>query len=212
MRLILLGPPGAGKGTQAVRLAARFGVPHVATGDLLRFAVAWETEIGLRAKEFMDAGELVPDAIVLELLRTRLSVDDALAGFVLDGFPRNPAQAEMLGVILTEIGHSLDAVVSLEVPDEIIVGRLSSRASCSTCGATYTLVNGLPEVCANDGTTLFQRDDDTPVVIQKRLDVFHAQTAPLIAFYAQNGCLLRIDGVGEVGDVEERIAKKLANR
>src|SRR5438128_968034 len=203
MRLILLGPPGAGKGTQAVRLAERYGVPHVATGDLLRFAVKWQTEIGLRAQSYMEAGELVPDEIVLELLRTRLSEPDAQKGFVMDGFPRNPAQADALDQILTEVGSHLDAVVSLEVDDEIIVERLSARWSCPTCGRTYKESGE----CPVDHTQLFQRNDDKPEVIRHRLGVFHAQTQPLIAYYEARGLLGHIDGVGSLDEVEERIAK-----
>ena len=212
MRLILLGPPGAGKGTQAVRLAERFGVPHVATGDLLRFAVKWETEIGMRAQSYMEAGELVPDEIVLELLKIRLSQPDAAEGFLMDGFPRNVAQADALEENLAEIDHELDAVVSLEVSDEVIVGRLSSRWSCPTCGRTYTFPQGSPTDCPRDGMTLFQRMDDKPDVIRKRLQVFHAQTAPLIQYYESRGLLTRVDGLGEVAEVEARIAKSLENR
>ena len=209
MRFILLGPPGAGKGTQAVRLAERFKVPHVATGDLLRFAVEWETDIGKRAKSYMDDGELVPDEIVLELLRTRLSRDDARQGFVLDGFPRNPAQADALEANLKEIEHELDAVVSLEVADELIVQRLSSRWSCHTCGRTYNRPVDAGGTCPVDGTKLFQRSDDRPEVIRKRLQVFHAQTAPLINYYVKRGLLVHVDGVGTLDEVEERIAKAL---
>jgi adenylate kinase len=209
MRLILLGPPGAGKGTQAVRIAERFSVPHVATGDLLRFAVEWGTDIGLRAKSYMEAGELVPDEIVLELLRTRLSRDDARAGFVMDGFPRNPAQADALEANLKEIDHTLDAVISLEVPDELIIQRLSSRWSCPTCGRAYNRPADAGGVCDRDGMRLFQRADDRPEVIRKRLEVFHAQTAPLIEYYETRGSLIHIDGVGTLDDVEERIAKAM---
>ena len=209
MRLILLGPPGAGKGTQAIRLAERFDVPHVATGDLLRFAVDWETEIGMRAKSYMDDGELVPDEIVLELLRTRLSRNDAEQGFVLDGFPRNTAQADALDQILTEIGHNLDAVVSLEVQDEVIVERISSRWSCGTCGRTFNRPAGEGGTCPNDGMRLFQRRDDRPEVVRKRLQVFHGQTAPLISYYEKRGLLVHVDGVGTLEEVEERIVKAL---
>jgi adenylate kinase len=212
MRIILLGPPGAGKGTQADRIAERFGVPHVATGDILRFAVQWETEIGLRAKEYMEAGELVPDDIVLELLRRRLSEDDAQKGFILDGFPRNPAQADALEANLKDIGHSLDSVVSLEVADEVIIGRLSSRWSCPTCGRAYNRKPDEGGVCPRDGMKLFQRKDDRPDVIQKRLDVFHAQTQPLIEYYEMRGLLVHVDGVGELDEVEQRIANALESR
>ncbi|MGZ4103879.1 MAG: adenylate kinase [Actinomycetota bacterium] len=209
MRVILLGPPGAGKGTQAVRIAERFGIPHVATGDLLRFAVDWETEIGLRAKEFMYAGELVPDEIVLELLRTRLSRPDAAEGFVLDGFPRNTAQADALDGILDEIGRSLDAVISLEVADEVIVERLSSRWSCPTCGRAFNRPADAGGTCTVDGMRLFQRRDDKPEVVRKRLEIFHAQTKPLIDYYEKRGLLVHVDGVGELDEVSERIAKAM---
>jgi len=209
MRFILLGPPGAGKGTQAVRLAERYKVPHVATGDLLRFAVEWETDIGKRAKSYMEAGELVPDEVVLELLRTRLSRDDAREGFVLDGFPRNPAQADALEANLKEIGQKLDAVVSLEVPDELIVQRLSSRWSCPTCGRAYNRPAGAGGTCPVEGMKLFQRSDDRPDVIRKRLEVFHVQTAPLIDYYENRGLLVHVDGVGTLDEVEERIVKAL---
>lgn len=209
MRVILLGPPGAGKGTQAVRIAERFDVPHVATGDLLRFAVEWETDIGLRAKEFMYAGELVPDEIVLELLQIRLSREDAAAGFILDGFPRNTAQADALDGILEKLGRELDVVVSLEVADEVIVQRLSSRWSCPTCGRAFNRPADAGGVCDRDGMKLFQRRDDRPEVVRKRLEVFHAQTKPLIDYYEARGKLVHVDGVGELDEVSERIAKAM---
>jgi adenylate kinase len=212
MRVILLGPPGAGKGTQAVRVAERYSVPHVATGDILRFAVKWETEIGLRAKEYMEAGELVPDEIVLELLRLRLSEDDAQKGFILDGFPRNPAQADALESILKDIGQTLDHVVSLEVADDVIVQRISSRWSCPTCGRAYNRPPDEGGVCDRDGMTLFQRKDDRPEVVQKRLNVFHAQTKPLIEYYEMRGLLVHVDGVGELDEVEQRIANAVEQR
>ena len=206
MRLILLGPPGAGKGTQAVRIAERIGVPHIATGDLLRFAVAWETDIGKRAKSYMEEGELVPDDVVLELLRARLLEDDAKQGFVMDGFPRTPAQADALEVNLHDIGHKVDEVVSLEVPDELIVQRLGSRWSCPTCGRAYNRPADAGGVCDREGMKLFQRPDDQPDVIRKRLLVFHAQTAPLIEYYEERGLLVHVSGVGTLEQVEERIA------
>jgi adenylate kinase len=157
----------------------------------------------------MDAGDLVPDEIVLELLRTRLSRNDAQEGFVLDGFPRNTAQADALDQILTEIGHTLGAVVSLEVPDEVIIERISSRWSCASCGRTYNRPAGQGGTCPIDGMRLFQRRDDRPEVVQKRLDIFHAQTKPLIDYYDKRGLLVHVDGVGTLEEVEERIAKAL---
>lgn len=212
MRLILLGPPGAGKGTQAVRITARLHVPHVATGDLLRAAVKNQTNIGQRAKAYMDRGELVPDDVVLDLLRERLSQPDATAGFLLDGFPRTIAQADALDVILREAGAPLDAVISLEVPDGEIVRRLVARWSCPSCSRVYNAQSSPPRragVCDADGTGLVQRDDDTAAVITKRLEVFHRQTAPLIASYEAWGLLRHVDGSGDAGEVEERISKEL---
>lgn len=211
MRVILLGPPGAGKGTQAVRIAHRASVPHVGTGDLLRAAVAHGTDLGLRARAYMERGELVPDDLVLEMLRRRLEEPDARAGFVLDGFPRNPAQAEALDAILEETGLRVDHVVALEVPDDEIVARLSSRASCPGCGRTFALPGPIlgSATCDYDGTPLVQRDDDLPEVVRRRLEVFRHQTEPVIAHYQRHGLLTRVPGVGEVPDVSDRIAKEL---
>lgn len=204
MRIVLLGPPGAGKGTQAVRLAEHYAVPHVASGDILRFVVAWQTDIGLRAKSYMDAGKLVPDELVLELLRIRLALEDARQGFVLDGFPRTLPQAEALDQILDEIGQHMDAVIYMDVPDELIVLRLSARASCPTCGRTYNLLASPPRVegkCDRDGTPLFQREDDRPEVILDRLEVFRVQTMPLIKFYDDKGILGTVPGIGDQDEV-----------
>jgi len=204
VRIVLLGPPGAGKGTQAVRLAEHYAVPHVASGDILRFVVAWQTDIGLRAKSYMDAGKLVPDELVLELLRIRLALEDARQGFVLDGFPRTLPQAEALDQILDEIGQHMDAVIYMDVPDELIVLRLSARASCPTCGRTYNLLASPPRVegkCDRDGTPLFQREDDRPEVILDRLEVFRVQTMPLIKFYDDKGILGTVPGIGDQDEV-----------
>lgn len=212
MRIVLLGPPGAGKGTQAVRLADHYSVPHVSTGDILRFAVAWQTEIGTRAKSFMDDGELVPDEIVLELLKIRLAQEDAREGFVMDGFPRTLAQAASLDVILKEIDHAIDGVLYISVPDELIVLRLSARASCQTCGRTYNLLASPPRedmVCDRDGSKLVQRDDDRPEVIQHRLNVFKRQTYPLIQYYQERSMLRTIEGAGSEDEVLERMVSEL---
>lgn len=213
MRVVVLGPPGAGKGTQAVRLAERLGVPHAATGDLLRAAVAARTPLGLRAKPFMDAGGFVPDALVLEILRDRLAQPDAVRGWVLDGFPRNRAQAEVLDAILAEAGGSLESVVALEVPDAEIVRRLSGRRWCPACGRTYQLDSTPPRtegVCDADATDLVQRDDDKAEVIAKRLAVYREQTEPLIAYYEERRLLAHIDGVGGLPEVEARIDRALS--
>ena len=212
MRIVLLGPPGAGKGTQAVQLAAHFGVPHVSSGDILRFVVAWETEIGQKAKEYMEAGELVPDEMVLELLKIRLEQPDAREGFVLDGFPRTLPQAEEFDKVLAEIGQAIDVVVYFNVPDELIVLRLSARASCPTCGRTYNMLASPPRndwECDRDGTKLFQRDDDRPEVIQNRLAVFRRQTFPLIKYYEDRGLLRRVQGAGAEDEVLEKIVAEI---
>jgi adenylate kinase len=212
VRIVLLGPPGAGKGTQAVRLAQHYGVPHVSTGDILRFVVKWGTELGLKAKEYMEAGELVPDEMVLELLKIRLEADDAGDGFVMDGFPRTLHQAEDLDKLLAEIGQRIDVVVNFDVPDELIVLRLSARASCPTCGRTYNMLASPPRddmKCDRDGTSLFQRDDDRPEVIQNRLAVFRRQTFPLIKYYDERGLLRRVMGAGAEDEVTEKIIAEI---
>jgi adenylate kinase len=214
VRIVLLGPPGAGKGTQAVRLAQHYGVPHVSTGDILRFVVAWQTEIGMKAKEYMEAGELVPDEMVLELLKIRLEADDAQNGFVMDGFPRTLHQAEDLDKLLAEIGQRIDVVVNFDVPDELIVLRLSARASCPTCGRTYNMLASPPRedmTCDRDGQALFQRDDDRPEVIQNRLAVFRRQTFPLIKYYEERGLLRRVMGAGAEDEVTEKIIAEIGS-
>ena len=215
MRIILLGPPGAGKGTQAPLLAARYAVPHVASGDILRYVVAWQFPIGLEAKQYMDEGELVPDELVLELLKLRLAQADARKGFVLDGFPRTLRQSEALEESLNEIGQRIDVAVYLEVPDELIILRLSARASCPTCGRTYNLLGTPPkddEKCDRDGTPLFQRDDDRPEVIANRLKVFHRQTRPVVKYYEDRDLLVTVDGAGSEDEVLERMAKEIDNK
>jgi len=212
MRIIMIGPQGAGKGTQGEKLAERYVVPHVATGDLLRAAVREGSPLGQEAHSYMDAGELVPDDLVQAMLRERLARPDAADGFILDGYPRNPAQAASLLQMLEEIGAGVDAVVSLEVPDDILVTRLSARRTCPTCGRPFTISDGHPAVCADDGTPLVQRDDDKPEAIRRRLSIFHDQTAPLISFYQDQGLVVHVDGVGDIDEVSTRIAKALADR
>lgn len=215
MRIVLLGPPGAGKGTQAIRLAKHYDVPHVSSGDILRYVVAWKFPIGLEAKAYMDSGELVPDELVLELLRMRLEQPDAREGFVLDGFPRTLPQAAALDEILAEIDHHLDVAVYFDVPDELIILRLSARASCPTCGKTYNLLASPPEkdmVCNRDGTALFQREDDRPEVISNRLAVFHRQTRPLVKYYDDRGLLVTVDGAGSKDEVLERIVEEIERK
>ncbi|HEX9774039.1 MAG TPA: adenylate kinase [Actinomycetota bacterium] len=215
MRIILVGPPGAGKGTQAGRIAERFDVPHIATGDLFRKNVSANTDVGRRAKAAMDRGELVPDDVVLEMLRARLDEPDAKAGFLLDGFPRTVAQADALATMLHNGDSPLDAVVAVRVPDEVIVSRIAQRRSCPVCGRIYnesTHPAAIPGVCDADGERLVQRSDDMPEVVRTRLKVYHDQTEPLIAYYRERDLLRTVDGVGPVEEVEARIAKELAER
>jgi len=208
MKLILLGPPGAGKGTQAKMLADRFGIPQISTGDILRAAVKEGTPMGVRAKAFMDAGGLVPDEVVVGIVRERLQKSDCAGGFILDGFPRTVAQADALKDNLRQLGKDLDAVVSLEVDIEALVERLTGRRTCRDCGRGYHVKFDpprSPEVCDACGGVLFQRDDDREETIRKRLDVYRAQTAPLADYYRAGGLLIGIDGMREIEHVQQQI-------
>jgi len=207
MRIVLLGAPGSGKGTQAQRLMGKYGVPQVSSGDLLRDAVARGTELGKQAKSVMDAGQLVSDDIVLGLIRERLSRPDAANGFILDGFPRNIDQANSLNTLLEEIGQPLDAVLLLDVRNQTLMQRLAGRRICQTCGTVYN-IHSLPPgttTCGKDGTELYQRPDDREEVIGKRLAVYDQQTKPLIAHYSKLGLLRKVAGEGELEEVSERM-------
>ena len=212
MRLVLFGPPGAGKGTQAKRIQETFGIPQISTGDILREARKRGTELGRQAAGYMDRGELVPDDVILGLVRERLSRPDCGDGFVLDGFPRTLAQAEGLDGILREMDKSLDRVVSLVVPDDVIVRRLSARRVCERCGREYNLETRPPkrdEICDLCGGRLVQRSDDRPETIRERLRVYREKTEPLRAFYLKRGIWVEVDGVGNVDEVFGRIRKAL---
>ena len=191
MNIVLLGGPGAGKGTQAQKLVAEFGFAHISTGDLLRAAIKEGSKLGMKAKGFMDAGQLVPDDLVIDLVKERLEADDAQAGFILDGFPRNTAQAVALDSELSEMGRSLDAALLVSVEPAVIVERLSSRRTCRDCG--YTAPAGV-DTCPRCGGEMYQRDDDKPETIQHRLDVYQTQTAPLIEYYRGHSILKEVDG------------------
>ena len=191
MNLVLLGAPGAGKGTQAQRLVAEFGVAHISTGDLLRAAVKGGTELGVQAKKYMDAGELVPDQLVIDLVKERLAADDAQKGFILDGFPRNTAQAVTLDSELAAMGRSLDCALLVDVPGDVIIGRLSSRRPCRDCGYTGTASDA---VCPTCGGEMYQRDDDKPETIKNRLDVYEKNTSPLVEYYRGQNILKVVDG------------------
>ena len=207
MRLVLVGPPGAGKGTQAQFIAAQFAIPKISTGDIFRANVSEGTELGITAKKYMDAGDLVPDEVTSAMVRERLKEDDAVDGFLLDGYPRTVPQAETLDEMLAELGTRLDVVLELVVDDEEVIRRLSGRRTCRTCGHIWHVDFDPPTregVCDHCGGELFQRDDDRPDTVRHRLEVYAVQTAPLIAFYAEKGVLVGIDATGPVDDVTER--------
>jgi adenylate kinase len=197
MRLVLVGPPGAGKGTQAQFLAAHFSIPHISTGDIFRANLKAGTELGNQAKGFMDRGELVPDSVTNEMVKDRLTHDDAVNGFLLDGFPRNVAQAEVLRAILADKKTPLHAVLEFSLANEEIVARLSSRRTCRDCGAPSV---GLDK-CPTCGGDVYQREDDKAEVIARRLEVYAEQTAPIISFYRNEGLLISVSAVGNVEDI-----------
>lgn len=207
MNIVLLGAPGAGKGTQAQKLVEDFGFAHISTGDLLRAAVKAGTKLGVKAKSYMDEGKLVPDRLVVDLVTERLADDDTLKGFILDGFPRNTAQAVTLDSALSEMGRNLDAALLVDVKAGVIVKRLSSRRTCRDCG--YTAPAGVDK-CPACGGEMYQRDDDKPETIQKRLDVYETQTSPLVEYYRGKGLLKVVDGDRPVDDVYNDVKELLA--
>lgn len=212
MNLVLLGPPGAGKGTQASMLVKRFGIPQISTGDMLRAAVGNKTPMGVKAKEFMDAGGLVPDEVVIGIVRDRLQEKDCCEGFILDGFPRTVPQADALKANLAELGKQLDSVVSLEVDIDALVERLTGRRSCSDCGKGFHLKfdppgdDGRCDVCSSG---LIQRADDQEETIRNRMEVYHQQTAPLEDYYRQEGMLLSVDGMADIDAVQTQMVAAL---
>jgi adenylate kinase len=213
--MILMGPPGAGKGTQASLLQERYDVPHVSSGDLLRSAVKRKTAMGVQAKRFMDRGELVPDDILLGAIEERLNRNDCAKGFILDGFPRTVAQADALAAMLVRGGTAIDHVTSLRVPREEVVKRLSGRRTCRDCGAMYHIIFDPPNnagICNKCNGDLYQRDDDQEDTILARLDVYDCQTAPLLALYARQGLLREVDGVGSQDQVLGRVLSAVQDR
>jgi len=207
MRLVLVGPPGAGKGTQAVFLAEHYSIPHISTGDIFRANLKAGTPLGQEAKSFMDRGELVPDSVTNAMVKDRLTHNDVANGFLLDGFPRNVVQAEVLRAILAEQKSPLDAVLELNIADSEIIERLSSRLTCRGCGAPAP---ASAQACAACGGELYQREDDKAEVIARRLEVYNEQTAPIIAFYRGEGLLITISATGAVSEITERATTALS--
>lgn len=212
MKIIMLGAPGAGKGTQAKKIAAKYAIPHISTGDIFRANIKNNTELGQKAKTYMDKGELVPDELVVDLIMDRFKEADCANGYVLDGFPRTIPQAEALDKALSANGESVDYAINVEVPDENIINRMSGRRACVGCGATYhiqfnpTKVEGICDAC---GEKLILRDDDKPETVKNRLSVYHEQTQPLIEYYSGKGVLEEVDGTQPMDDVFAAIVKIL---
>lgn len=208
LNLILLGPPGAGKGSQAKSLAARYTIPHISTGDILRAAVRDKTELGVKAKSYMDKGALVPDALVVEMVADRLKMDDCKAGFILDGFPRNIPQAEAVEMMLSALGKKTDKVINIQVSHREIIKRLSGRWVCRNCGEGYHIIfnpSMEEKKCDKCKGEIYQRDDDKEDTILARLKVYDEQTSPLIDFYKKKGSLVTVDGIGGFQEITEKI-------
>ena len=208
MKIIMLGAPGAGKGTQAKKIAAKYNIPHISTGDIFRANIKNGTELGKKAKTYMDQGLLVPDDLVVDLFVDRVGQDDCESGYVLDGFPRTIPQAEALTKALADMGQKVDYAIDVDVPDENIVRRMSGRRACVGCGATYHVVYAPTKkegICDTCGGELILRDDDKPETVQKRLNVYHEQTQPLIDYYTEAGILKTVDGTVDIDDVFQSI-------
>ena len=212
MKIVMLGAPGAGKGTQAKMIAAKYQIPHISTGDNFRANIKNGTELGKKAKSYMDQGLLVPDELTVDLVIDRLAQDDCKNGYILDGFPRTIPQAEALDAALAKLGEKMDYAIDVDVPDENIVSRMSGRRACTGCGATYHIVynpSKKGECCEVCGEKLILRDDDKPETVQKRLNVYHEQTQPLIDYYTKQSILRTVDGTQDMNDVFAEIVKIL---
>lgn len=214
MKIVMLGAPGAGKGTQAKRIAAKFSIPHISTGDIFRANIKNNTPLGAKAKFYMDKGELVPDELVIELIMDRFAQDDCVNGYVLDGFPRTIPQAEELDKALKSVNDNLNYAIDVEVPDDNIINRMSGRRACVNCGATYHIVHNPPKVenvCDTCNGELILRDDDKPETVKNRLDVYHSQTEPLLKYYTEKGILYTVDGTQDMDTVFDSICKIVGN-
>ena len=212
MKIVMLGAPGAGKGTQAKMIAAKYQIPHISTGDIFRANIKNGTELGKKAKSYMDQGLLVPDELTVDLVIDRLAQDDCRNGYILDGFPRTIPQAEALDAALAKLGEKMDYAIDVDVPDENIVSRMSGRRACTGCGATYHIVynpSKKGDCCEVCGEKLILRDDDKPETVQKRLNVYHEQTQPLIDYYTKQSILRTVDGTQDMNDVFAEIVKIL---
>ncbi|WP_213407281.1 adenylate kinase [Staphylococcus pettenkoferi] len=212
MNIILMGLPGAGKGTQASEIVKKYPIPHISTGDMFRKAIREETELGKKAKSFMDRGELVPDEVTVGIVKERLSEDDAKKGFLLDGFPRTIDQAEALNDIMSDLNREIEGVINIEVPEEELMNRLTGRRICEKCGTTYHLVFNPPKVegvCDLDGGKLYQREDDNPETVSNRLKVNIKQSKPILEYYDQKGVLKNIDGAKDIDDVTSDVIQIL---
>ena len=208
MKIIMLGAPGAGKGTQAKQIADKYSIPHISTGDIFRANIKNGTELGMEAKKYMDQGQLVPDELTVKILLDRVAQDDCKNGYVLDGFPRTIPQAEALDAALGKINEKMDYAIDVDVPDENIVNRMSGRRACLNCGATYHLISIPPKVegiCDRCGSEIVLREDDKPETVQKRLKVYHEQTQPLIDYYKNQGILKSVDGTQPMDEVFKAI-------
>ena len=214
MNIILMGLPGAGKGTQASKRIKKYSIPHISTGDMFRMAIKNDTELGKKAKSYMDAGELVPDEVTVGIVKERLSQSDAKEGFLLDGFPRTVEQAEALNKIMDELDSQIDRTINVEVPEEELMNRLTGRRICEVCGTAYHLVFNPPKqegICDLDGGKLYQREDDNPETVANRLEVNVRQTAPLLEFYEKQDALVNIDGARDIDEVFDDVDEILQN-
>lgn len=213
MKIVMLGAPGAGKGTQAIKIADKYDIPHISTGDIFRANIKGGTELGQKAKSYIDKGELVPDEVTIRMLLDRIAQDDCKNGYVLDGFPRTIPQAESLTEALKSQGDKIDFALNIDVPDEAIIERMSGRRACPKCGATYHIVYAAPKtenICDKCGTELIIRSDDKPETVKDRLNVYHQQTEPLIAYYKAAGVLREVDGTQELPKVFEDVVAILS--